>query len=99
MADEIFESEIFTLTDEDGKELQFELIGSCELDGVEYFALAPYEEKDSEEVEYVILKKEKDEATGEDILVTIDDDDEFDKIADIFEDELFNEVDFDVNEN
>ena len=98
MADEIFESEIYTLTDEEGNELQFELIGSCELDGVEYFALVPYEEKDSEAVEYVILKKEKDES-GEEILVTIDDDDEFDKIADIFEDELFNEVDFDINED
>ena len=96
MADEIFENEYYTLTDEEGNELQFELIGSCELDGNEYFALVPVEEADKKDdvVEYVLLKKEKDE-NGEDILVTIDDDDEFDKIADIFEDELFNEVDLD----
>ena len=43
----------------------------------------------------MILKMEQDE-DGEDILVTIDDDDEFDRIADIFDDELFGEVDYDA---
>lgn len=97
MAEKEFENEYYTLTDEDGNELQFELIGSCELDGNEYFALVPVEESEKKDdvVEYVLLKKEKDE-NGEDILVTIDDDEEFDKIADIFEDELFNEVDLDA---
>ncbi len=96
MAEEVFESEYYTLTDEEGNELKFELIGSCELDGNEYFALVPEDGKADSDgvVEYVILKKEKDD-NGEDILVTIDDDDEFDKIADIFEDELFDEVDLD----
>ena len=49
-------------------------------------------EEDSEE--YVILRLELDE-TGEETLVTIDDDDEFDRVADYFEDELFNTVDYD----
>ena len=36
MADDIFETDdIITLTDEDGEEKQFQLLGSCELDGVE----------------------------------------------------------------
>ena len=73
MAEEIFESEFYTLTDEDGVDHQFELIGSCELDGNEYFALVPEEVGDSLEVEYVILKKELDE-NGVEILATIDDD-------------------------
>mgnify|MGYP001165598740 CR=1 FL=1 len=90
MADELFEGECYTLTDEDGNESQFELIGSCELDGNTYMALIPVEDGE----EYVILKKETDE-NGEDILVTIDDDEEFDKVADIFEDELFSEIDYD----
>ncbi len=95
MADEIFETEdIFTLTDEDGVEMQFSLLGSCELDGKEYFALIPIEEGSEE---YVILKKEIDE-NGEELLVTIDDDDEFDRVADLFEDELFNEIDYDAPE-
>ena len=97
MAEKEFENEYITLTDEEGKDLQFEIIGSCEVEGTEYCALVPAEEddKNSEIVEYVILKLEKDE-NGEEILVTIDDDEEFDKIADLFEDELFNEVDLDA---
>jgi len=97
MADEIFETEdIFTLTDEDGVELHFTLLGSCEVEGVEYLALIPLEDNEAEE--YVILKREKDE-NGEELLVTIDDDEEFDKIADIFEDELFDEIDYDGPES
>ena len=37
--------------------------------------------------------------TGEETLVTIDDDDEFDRVADYFEDELFNTVDYDEDGN
>ena len=39
-------------------------------------------------------KLEKDE-DGEDILVTVDDDDEFDRVSDIFEDEFFSDIDHD----
>ena len=95
MADELFNEEIFTLTDEDGNEKQFELLGSQEIDGNTYLALVPVEDNDNDE--YVILKVEDDAETGEEILVTIDDDDEFDRVADFFNDELFGEVDYDEN--
>lgn len=96
MAEDIFETEdIYTLTDEDGKEMQFKLLASAEIDGTEYMALIPLEENEAEE--YVILKLEVDE-NGEELLVTIDDDDEFDRIADFFEDELFGEIDYDGSE-
>jgi uncharacterized protein YrzB (UPF0473 family) len=96
MAEEFFGDEIFTLTDDEGNENQFELIGSHELDGVTYLALVPLDEKgeDHEEGEYVILKLDIDD-NGEEVLVTIDDDDEFDRIADIFDEELFGEIDYD----
>lgn len=91
VADELFEDDIYILTDEEGNENKFELQGSLELDGVTYLALIPIDETDDE---FVILKAETDE-DGEEILVTIDDDDEFDKIADIFQDELFSNIDYD----
>lgn len=91
MADELFEDDIYILTDEEGNENKFELQGSLELDGITYLALIPIDETDDE---FVILKVETDE-DGEEILVTIDDDDEFDKIADIFQDELFSNIDYD----
>ncbi len=94
MADEIieFEQEIFTLTDEEGNESDFELIGTMELDGVKYVALFPVE---GTEDEYVILKLTEDE-DGEEVLITIDDDDEFDKAADAFEDEFMSDIDHDA---
>ena len=92
MADEFYGDETRTLTEEDGKEINFSVLGIRELDGVTYYALLPLE--DNEEGEYVILKIEEDE-NGDEILVTVDDDDEFDRIADVFEDELFSEIDYD----
>ena len=96
MADEknLFEdgedSEIFLLTDENGKESRFELVGETELDGTVYYAMVPIDEKTDE---YVILKVVTDE-NGEDMLETIDDDDEFDKVADVFDD-MFMDMDYD----
>jgi len=94
LADEIFEDDIYTLTDEEGNENKFELQGSLELDGVTYLALMPIDETDDE---FVILKVTTDD-DGEEILITIDDDDEFDRIADIFQDELFGNIDYDEDE-
>ena len=91
MSEEFYGDEIFTLTDEDGNENEFELLGSTEIDGCTYLALEPVAE--NPEGEYVILKMEKD--GEEDILDTIDDDDEFDRVADYFEDELFSEISYD----
>ncbi len=95
MADELFREEVFTLTDEEGNEKQFELLGSQEIDGNTYLALVPIEDNENEE--YVILKVETDE-NDEEILVTIDDDDEFNRVADFFDDELFGEIDYDEDE-
>ncbi|HAZ20617.1 MAG TPA: DUF1292 domain-containing protein [Clostridiales bacterium] len=82
-AEEELEAEIVTLTDEDGIESDFEVIGSLELDDNEYLALVPV---DGEEDEYIILKIVVE--NEEEVLVTIDDDEEFDRVADAFDNEL-----------
>jgi uncharacterized protein YrzB (UPF0473 family) len=86
---------IFTLTDEEGNESQFELIGNLDINGNTYVALVPVESENSEEEEYVVLKVEEDE-NGDEFLVTIDDDDEFDAVADAFEDQFMAEFDYDA---
>ena len=85
--EESFDAEIFTLTDEDGNESQFELLGELTDNGIRYMAMTPIDEETDE---YVILKVEADE-NGEEIVVTIDDDDEFDRIADAFDDMFMEE--------
>ncbi|MBR5307318.1 MAG: DUF1292 domain-containing protein [Clostridia bacterium] len=84
------EIEIVTLTDEDGKETEFELIGRLTLADKDYIALMA---QDNDE-EYLILRSEKD-ADGEEVFVTIEDDEEFDAVADAFDDEFMSEFDYD----
>ena len=91
--------ERFTLTDEEGNEIEIELIGSGEVDGVMYYAMIPAEEAEDENrdtFEYVILKSEVDE-DGDESLFTIDDDEEFDRVADFFDD-MFSTIDFDAED-
>lgn len=91
MADKFDKENVFTLTDEEGNESEFELLGELNIDDNIYLALIPL---DGDEDEYVILKVEVDE-NGDELLVTIDDDDEFDKVADAFEDTFMGEIDLD----
>ncbi len=51
--------ELFTLTDEDGNESQFALMGELELNGNLYLALIPADNEDADE--YVVLKVITDE--------------------------------------
>lgn len=92
LENEELESNIVTLTDEEtGEEKDFELIARATIDEKLYFALIPADDEESEE--YVILRATID---GEDVLFeTIEDDDEFDKVEDYFNDLLFSEVDYD----
>jgi uncharacterized protein YrzB (UPF0473 family) len=46
-------------------------------------------------IEYVLLKLTKDE-DGEEVFVTVDDEDEFDKVADYFDDMFDSEEDYDA---
>ena len=87
---EIYDPEIYTLTDDEGNELNFALLGSLEHEGTVYKALVPVDENGEETSdEYVILKLSVDE-DGEDILETVEDDEEWENIADIFDDEFAN---------
>ena len=91
--EEMEEVEVYTLTDEEGNESQFELIGETEIDGVTYYALTELDEEGNQvSDEYVVLRVEKE--GDEDVLVSIEDDEEFDKVADFFDDQ-FSDIDYD----
>ncbi len=88
--------DLFELVDEEGNKKSFELIDAVEIDGEQYFAMIPAPEDEdylNEDCDLVILKAVED--NGEEILASIDDDDEFEKVSayfiqsiqDIFEEE------------
>ncbi len=89
--DELEEVNVFTLTDEEtGEEKDFELLAKAEIDGNLYFALIP---ADEESEEYYIFRVQEDK---DDILLeSIENDDEFEKAEDYFNDLFFNEIDYD----
>lgn len=85
MGDE--DDEIITLTDEDGNEHEFVVVDVIEVESLEYAILLPIDTEDDEEAEAVILRLEKD-ADGDDILVDIDAEDEWEKVAQAYEELL-----------
>lgn len=90
--------DLFELVDEDGNKKQFELFDAVEIDGEQYFALLPaIEDEDflNSDCELVILKSAEEE--DEEILVSIDDEDEFEKISSYFMERLQDTMDDDFN--
>ncbi len=85
---EEYGSDILTLTDEEGTELDMELLDSLEHNGVEYRLLWPLAiggepvEEDSEEAGFVIMKVI--EEAGEIILSTVDSEEEAEEIYELF---------------
>ncbi len=93
--DEILAGDIYTLTDEDtGEEQQYEIVGVAELSGARYVAIVPAEE---EVEEYGILRVDTDE-NGETLLSSIEDDDEWEEVAAYFDNEIFQDIDYDEEE-
>lgn len=78
------EKQLIETVDEQGNVINFELYDIVEVDGQEYALLLPAEPtEENEEEEVVLMKMSKD---GEDyIFESIDDDAEFDKVAEYIE--------------
>lgn len=91
--------ELFELVDNEGNKKNFELIDAAELNGEQYFAMVPAIENEDYlnfDCELVILKTIED--NGEEILASIDDDDEFETVSAFFArrlEEAFDECDDD----
>lgn len=90
------EFDVYTLTDEEGNEGEYTLIGTVDMKGNTYLALIPADlDEESEYLEYVILKKVVED--GEEVLVSVDDDDEYDDVADYFDDLFAEDIDMDAD--
>jgi uncharacterized protein YrzB (UPF0473 family) len=77
--------ELFELINDEGEKKQFELIDAVEIRGEQYYAMIPAIEDDdylNADCDLVILKCV--EENGEEILVSIDDDDEFEVVSAYF---------------
>lgn len=75
---------IIELEDEEGNVSRFEFVDRAEMNGTVYYALIPEVCDDNPEVsaEFVVLKETM--INGEAMLATVDDDDEYQKIGEMF---------------
>lgn len=90
------EEDIIVLTDEDGVDHEFAMVDMINVEDNEYAILVPIDEGVEDSDEAVILKVETDE-DGEETLVEIEDDAEWDRVAEAWE-ELLEEEDWDDEE-
>ncbi len=100
---EAFGPDFITVTDEDGNEFELELVDSLEYNGTTYHALFPAVEEDeatgepkdidADDEEYGLVIMKVVEENGEELLSTLDSDQEMETIYNLFMERFFEEED------
>ncbi len=92
---EEFGPNFITVTDEDGNDIELELVDALEHNGQTYMAFYPAVEEgadeDSEDYGMVILKSIME--NGEELLSTLDSEEELNEVYDLFMERLFEDED------
>ena len=98
---EAFGPDFISVTDENGNEFELELVDSLEHNGVTYYAMFPAvaenEETgepvdvDADDEEYGLVIMKVIEENGEELLSTLDSDEELDTVYNLFMERFFDE--------
>jgi len=84
--------DLVVLTDEDGKDHEFSVIDIVQVDGRDYAILSPMddslEDQEGEDEDIIVIFRMETDEKGEDVLVEIEDDEEWEKVAETWEDML-----------
>ena len=101
--EELFGPDFITVTDEDGNDCELELVDTLEHQGVTYYAMFPAVEEDEEtgepkdvdadDEEYGLVIMKGIEEGGEELLSTLDSDEELETVYQLFMDRFFEEED------
>ena len=100
MAD--YGNDILALTDDLGNELQFEVLAAVELDGETYLCLTELFDDPQKMIEsdaQLIIMKQVEDSSGEITLVTLDSNEELERVVREFEKVLEEEYEIDDTEN
>ena len=96
---EAYGPDFITVTDEDGNEFELELVDTLEHNGVTYHASQEDEESgepvdvDADDEEYGLVIMKTVEENGEELLSTLDSDEEIEEIYNLFMERFFQEED------
>ena len=87
---ESFGPDFITITDEDGNDIELEFLDALEHKGVTYMAFFPaVEEAEQDDEEYGMIILKSIEENGEELLSTLDSDEELSEVYDLFMERLF----------
>ena len=94
-----FGPDFITVTDEDGNDFELELVDTLEYQGVTYYAMFPAVEEDEEtgepkdvdadDEEYGLVIMKAIQEDGEELLSTLDSDEELDEVYELFMERFF----------
>ena len=97
--EENFGPDFITVTDEDGNDFELEMVDSLEHKGVTYYAMFPAVEEDEatgepkdidmDDEEYGLVIMKVIEENGEELLSTLDSDEELDEVYELFMERFF----------
>ena len=101
--EENFGPDFITVTDEDGNDFELELVDTLEYQGVTYYAMFPAVEEDEEtgepkdvdadDEEYGLVIMKAIQEDGEELLSTLDSDEELDAVYELFMERFFQDED------
>ena len=93
-------SDFITLIDEEGKEHEFEIEAILDVEECKYAVLIPLDEEYANSNEAVIMRFGLDE-DGEEVLFDIESDEEWNKVADMYDDIVddLDELEYDEDED
>ncbi len=99
--EENFGPDFITVTDEDGNDFELELVDTLEHKGITYYAMFPAVEEDeatgepkdvdADDEEYGLVIMKGIEENGEELLSTLDSDEELDEVYELFMERFFAE--------
>ena len=85
--------DFITITDEDGNDIELEYLDALEHNGQTYMAFFPAvaEDADEDDEDYGLIILKSIQENGEELLSTLDSDEELNEVYDLFMEQLFDE--------
>ena len=97
--EENFGPDFITVTDEEGNDFELEMVDSLEHNGITYYAMFPAVEEDeatgqpkdvdADDEEYGLVIMKAIQENGEELLSTLDSDEELDQVYELFMERFF----------
>lgn len=88
------EEDLLVLTNDKGQSFELVIVDEVEFEGVRYFIVVESKDFGKDDCEYEIVKEIMED--DHPVVVGVDDDEEFDRVADYYDDLIASEIDYDA---